>query len=438
MLLDKMGKGIVLREIIAFLYILSCLVMPLVGYEYYSRANFLAKLWVRYMPVPFETYYAYALPATAFFCLGLLMPFPAARDNEQGAGLGRLFDSIKRNLTVAKSGSLALLVIGFVTSFLIRFLPSALQYFATLIFFGSFAGLLYVYFSPSFRYKRLILIGYPLLMAVNAITSGMFTLVAYMGITVASFLIVGKKPSLLRKLVIFIFASFFFIVLQNVKHSYREFIWRNAYQGDRISLFSDLFVTNVQKGEGLFDTKTFFPIYIRANQGYNVALVMNRMPSVQPYDNGNNLMKAFASAFVPRFLWPDKPEAGGAFNMKYYTGVTIMGWSTNVGPLGEAYGSFGVVGGVVYMFLLGLLIRLVYGKIFSIANKMPLLVCWLPVIFYQVVSSAETDSLTIFNSLIKSCFFVWLIYKVNPSWFGIARPGSMPARRRELTIPGKV
>ncbi len=52
-------------------------------------------------------------------------------------------------------------------------------------------------------------------------------------------------------------------------------------------------------------------------------------------------------------FWPDKPMAGGKYNMKYYTGINIVGWSTNVGPLGEAWGSFGKVGGIIYMFFIG-------------------------------------------------------------------------------------
>jgi hypothetical protein len=74
-----------------------------------------------------------------------------------------------------------------------------------------------------------------------------------------------------------------------------------------------------------------------------------------------------ASAFVPRFLWADKPMAGGIANMKYYTGYTIKGYTTNVGPLGEAYGSFGVTGGVVFMMVLGTFIRFAYKKVFSLS-----------------------------------------------------------------------
>ncbi|WP_315819863.1 hypothetical protein [Paraflavitalea speifideaquila] len=177
----------------------------------------------------------------------------------------------------------------------------------------------------------------------------------------------------------------------------------------------------IKNGDLLFEERAVFNTYIRTNQGFNVALVMRRIPSYQPYDNGNNLFKVMAASIVPRFLWPDKPEAGGKFNMKYYAGYSIKGWSTNIGPLGEAYGSFGVVGGILFMFLLGIFIRWSYKLVFTISKRIPLLICWIPVLFYQITYSGETDTLQILNSLVKSAFFIWLLYKLLPGWFGIEK-----------------
>src|SRR4029077_12742263 len=134
------------------------------------------------------------------------------------------------------------------------------------------------------------------------------------------------------------------------------------------------------------------PVYMRTNQGYNITVVMRRIPANQDFDNGNHLILTAASALVPRLIWPDKPKAGGQESMKYYTGYNIEGWSTNVSPLGEAYGSFGPIGGILYMFGLGLFIRWVYKKVFITAQKLPLLVLWIPVLFYQITYSMETDS----------------------------------------------
>jgi len=117
---------------------------------------------------------------------------------------------------------------------------------------------------------------------------------------------------------------------------------------------------------------------------------------------------------VPRFMWADKPMAGGAANMQYYAGYTIKGYTVNIGPLGEAYGSFGVTGGIIFMMVLGAFIRFAYGAVFRLAGRFPLLVFWLPVLFYQVTYSGENDTLQILNSLMKSAFFIWLLYKAFP------------------------
>ncbi|MEO5684470.1 MAG: hypothetical protein ABIQ88_17650 [Chitinophagaceae bacterium] len=421
MLLDKIGKGIVLRETIAFLYVFTCLVMPIIGYNFYDASNRLAKLWVRYMPVPVETYFVFALPAVSFFCFALTLPFATRNNTEEGQGLRDLINRIKTNLLAHPKTGWMIAGVGLAVSFVVNFLPAGLQFFATLFYFGSFAGLLYTHYSPNFKYKKLSMWLFGLFILNNALVLGMFTIVAYMGFTIFSFFLLGKRISMFKKLFIFIAAAFLLIVLQNVKLTYRNYVWHSNYSGSKMALFSELFFENIQKGGDLVEKNAFFQIYTRANQGYNVALVMRRIPAVKPFDNGNNLLTNFASAFVPRFLWPDKPEAGGKFNMEYYAGWRIHGWSTNVGPLGEAYGSFGVTGGIVYMFFLGLFIRWIYLQVFKITRTIPLLVCWLPVFFFQIISSSETDSLQIFNSLIKASFFVWLLYKVWPQWFGVIK-----------------
>jgi hypothetical protein len=85
---------------------------------------------------------------------------------------------------------------------------------------------------------------------------------------------------------------------------------------------------------------------------------MSWIPYRKDFDKGDRLGKVVLSSIVPRFLWQDKPMAGGQENVLYYAGWRIQGWSTNVGPLGEGYGAFGVAGGILFMGLLGIYIRL--------------------------------------------------------------------------------
>jgi hypothetical protein len=207
-------------------------------------------------------------------------------------------------------------------------------------------------------------------------------------------------------------------IVQNVKTSYRDITWRQTEVDNKTSLFGDILVDKLANFDKALDVDGFFPVYMRMNQGFNITLVMKRIPAQQDFDNGSRLLTTGFSALVPRFLWQDKPEAGGKESMKYFTGLQIEGWSTNVSPLGEAYGSFGPIGGIFYMFMLGLFIRWAYKKIFTISQKIPLMILWIPVLFYQVTFCMETDSLQIFNSLLKGAFFLWLLYKLTPGWFG--------------------
>lgn len=418
MLMDKLGKGIVLREATALLYAFICLLMPLIGYNFYNSNDTLSRIWVKYMPVSENIYFGYALPAIAFFSLAITWPLSFREEADAGVQLQLLVQRIKNALKKEKRAGIILITIGVAVSLIINRLPTGVQFFATICFFASFSGLLYIYFSPNFLFKKWIVLFFILFIVLNAINGGMFTIVAYMGITIFSFFYIGKKTSLFKKIFFLLFAGAFFIVLQNTKKTYRSYTWRSHYyEGNHFLLFNKLFLDNLKKGDALIEKDAFFPVYIRANQGYNIALVMRRMPAIVPYDEGENLLIGFASALVPRVLWPNKPEAGGKANMKYYAGVQIRGWSTNVGPLGEAYGSFGTKGGIVFMFFLGLFIRFFYKILFKFTRKTPVLLCWLPVLFFQTTYSGETDTLQIFNSLIKTAFFIWLIFKLFPKLF---------------------
>jgi hypothetical protein len=150
-------------------------------------------------------------------------------------------------------------------------------------------------------------------------------------------------------------------------------------------------------------------------------MVMKRIPVVQDFDEGDMVFKSLLASVTPRFLWPDKPMAGGHFNMKYYAGITITNYSTNVGPLGELYGAFGMLGGIAALSLLAFYIRFVYFKVWRISMKYPIMILWLPVIFYQATYSAENDVLQILNSTLKTAFFLWLLSKIRPTWFGIEK-----------------
>jgi hypothetical protein len=424
-LINKLGKGIVLLETIAFLYIFTCVFMPYLGYVLYPKSENLSFLWKRFMPVNERIYFSFTLPALCLFCMVLTWPLKTGKFSSEFEMIQYLRIRIVEKLSNHRQVGLVIISIGLVFSFIYPYIPGSFQFFVLLFYFSSFAGLLYVYYTPSLRYKYWIIGGFSLFLLLNALNTGMFTVVAYMGLTIFSFFFLGNKASFFKKFSFFIIGFLLLIVLQNTKKEFRAFTWGKKYEGSKVELFSEIFVNNFSKGEDLFAKNTFFPIYMRTNQGFNIALVMKRFPSIYPHDNGKFMVTNVASSLVPRFLWPDKPEAGGKFNMKYYTGWTITNWSTNIGPLGEAYGAFGFWGGILFMGLLALFVRWIYKRLITLSFRYnPLLICWIPVLFYQVTYSGETDTLQIVNALLKTAFFIFLLYRIVPTWFGNSREGN--------------
>ena len=203
MILDKLGKGIVLREFIAFYGLFVCILMPMLGYTVYNQDNFLAKLWVRYMFIPKEKYFGFALPAMSIFCLGICWPVRSRKASDQGPLLQLAMDRIKLQLSHIPKRSIYIISIGIVANFISPFLPEALSFFGILFFWSSFAGVLYLFYTPGFKRKNLILILFAFFILTTALRNGMFTLVAYMGITMFSFFFLGKKTSFWKKLSFF-------------------------------------------------------------------------------------------------------------------------------------------------------------------------------------------------------------------------------------------
>jgi hypothetical protein len=437
-ILDKLGKGLVLRELVVLHTIFICLIMPSVGYNVYNIDNYLARIFYRFMLVPEDTYFGFALPAVCAFSLS--MCYPVINKGiilDEGNSFKNLLQLARNELKRHSKTGIIIVVTGVLSFFFIGLVPEEVKFAVTLLFFSAFAGILYIYYSPPLPSKNILLILFILFILGLAIQSGVFTVVVYMGITLFSFLFLGKRYALWKKFLVFIVGCFVLFIVQNVKTSYRDITWKGKEVDNKSTLFVDVALDKLSNIDKLINVDGFFTVYMRTNQGYNITAVMRRIPANQDFDDGSHLLLTGASALVPRLIWPDKPQAGGKESMKYYTGYNIEGWSTNVSPLGEAYGSFGPIGGIFYMFALGIFIRWVYKRVFIIVQKLPLLVLWIPVLFYQITYSMETDSLQIFNSLLKGALFIWLLYKLSPGWFGkpLKQPGTRGNfRRRPLAV----
>jgi hypothetical protein len=421
-LLDKWGKGIILREIIALHAVLVLLLMPLIGYKFYTIDNPLAELWVKYMPIGELVYFQFVFPAVLVFILVLCWPISAIKAIDDGELFVRKMELSLHKLQSSRINPILLVLGGSVMYFIQPYLPAILQYVGYLFYTASFAGFLMLYLNSKAKYRKLFMGYFIVFVLYVSITSTMFTIVVYMGMTMSSFLYLNLNVSLWKKITFFLLISGLIVALQSVKGIYRSSPDASTGSQNRGLYLGKLLTQEISRGYRGYSSDRFFPIYYRANQGFLVAQVIKYIPEKKQFDNGAYLSLALFSSLIPRLFWPDKPMAGGRFTTKYFTGEELVGnTSMNVSPVGEAYGSFGPIFGVVYMGLLAFLIRIVYTTFLSLANTIPLLIYWFPVIFFQVTYSMETDSLQIFNSLFKSGVFVFILYLLSPTSFGVEK-----------------
>ena len=374
------------------------------------------------MPIDEISYFQFVLPAVIIFNLLLCWPVSSKQRQDEGVFFQLRIRKSLKVLNLSKINPKLFIVLGSLMYFSQRYLPVDFQYIGYLFFTSSFVGFLMLYLNPLERYRFFFMIYFVLFLVYVSISSSMFTIVVYMGMTISSFLFIGLTISFWRKIFMVIGVSFFLFALQNFKNALRNSSLSNI--NDRSSAFylNQMFTQESGSRSTTLKSDDFFISYVRANQGFLVAKVIKYFPSAKEFDNGTYLGQAIFSSLIPRVFWPDKPKAGGKFTVEYFTGEKLVGnTSMNVSPVGEAYGSFGPGLGILYMALLALFIRGVYLWFIYLTNSIPFLIFWFPVIFYQLTYSMETDSLQIFNSLIKSGTFVFILYVISPSLFGVER-----------------
>ncbi len=110
-ILDKLGKGLVLRELVVLHTIFICLIMPSVGYNVYNYDNYLARIFYRFMQVPEDTYFGFTLPAICAFSIA--MCFPVIKNKQvldEGNSFKKLLDNVMKELRVRVSRGITIVV----------------------------------------------------------------------------------------------------------------------------------------------------------------------------------------------------------------------------------------------------------------------------------------------------------------------------------------
>jgi hypothetical protein len=213
---------------------------------------------------------------------------------------------------------------------------------------------------------------------------------------------VKLRPSMKTKLATLAAFAGVMLFIQATKMQYREYVWGTGYSGSRIMLLfriasgdtgSD---DDIPIGTGLIDSTV-----IRINQGWIISRIMQMVPAYVPRADGETVRDAVFATLVPRFLYPNKPKAGGRENYERFTGYPLERASMGISLLGEGYANFGVLGAPLFLLAVGLIYSVAFRFVFWIGEKEPTLILWLPLLFLHVVK-AESELVVVLNYLVKA------------------------------------
>jgi len=403
--LEMLGKKIVILELTNIMAALTCLLMPVIFYHEYTRENYLARIWVKYMPVSSDDYFSFMIPAVIALAIGLRFPLSKAKVNISPKVY---IDNVKRILSSKPSVGLTLIATGLVSGFLDFLSPSSLKQVFYLMDHLTYVGVFYVIYSPS-KHKRIIVPSVIVLMIAQSLITGMFGELIFLMACSLILILLGKKIPFQRKVLVAVAGMALIIVIQSVKVDYRTRAWSGT--GTDPTYFAELVTDRITNPASMLEPNKLFFSAIRMNQGWLVAMTMNRVPTKFDFAYGETIWKSVAAAIVPRFLWKDKPNAGGKENLKRFWGYSLVGFSMNIGPFGEAYANFDKIGGVIYLFFYGLFFNFMLSAILKFADKRPTIVLWLPFLFIYSIS-VETDLLTTMSYLVKGLIFTWVVFKI--------------------------
>jgi hypothetical protein len=355
------------------------------------------------MKIPEDEYFLYAFPAVIFFIIGLHLRAGNAKGERLDLQEIRTF--ISNNKLVAP----ILIGVGFFASIVSNYFSSDLAFVFYLIGSFKFIGLFLLILGE----KRVNLIAFFLVVGsvvISSLGSGMFHDLLTWIIFLAAVFAIKYAVSFYVKitgLVIFIFVA---TTIQLLKSDYRVLTSIDDNQAG-IETFAKVYQQENMK-EGVFNFQKIAQSNVRINQGFIVTNIMFTVPEKEPYANGEELKDILKAAFLPRILAPDKLKAGDRSLFRKYSGIPItQGTSMGLSSVGDAYINFGVLGGIVFMFFLGLMYSEVLVFFFNIQSRFPLIILFSPLIFYYPIRP-DCELQTILGHLVKSIFVVFATFYI--------------------------
>lgn len=353
------------------------------------------------MKVPETEYFTYVLPAVILFIAGLHI--------NAGKLKGEVLNEKEIVRFVDRVGKLPLVFIGvgFISGFVSDMAGSEFGFVFYLLSGFKFIGLFMLLLSSKqLNTWALVLVFGSII--ITTLQSAMFHDFLTWLIMLGAVLAIKYKPGTTLKA----FAAAGFILLavtiQQVKGDYRKAAYTGSGGGAGLASFENAVNGGTEK-KSLFSFANLAESNVRINQGFIVTNIMRNIPANMPYSNGEELYQILEAAFLPRILAPDKLNAGDRTIFTKYSAIPLQpGTSMALSSVGDAYINFGVLGGCILMFCLGLLFSLVLNGFYKLSKFYPFLLLFTPLVFYYPIRP-DCELQTLLGHLVKSCMLIYVM-----------------------------
>lgn len=351
------------------------------------------------MQVPEEVYFSYALPAVLSFIVGLHLTAGKLRGEVPDEKALVLFLEKNKDLPYWFIG------IGFASSFAAGFFSSDLAFVFYLLGNFKFIGLfLLILGGRQLKILPLVIV-YGSVIG-SSLVGGMFHDLMTWLIMTGAVLAIRYKPSIKVKAIVTFSFILFTIILQQIKGDYRTALGQGEESGT--GTFAKVYEQNQKQGS-FFNPEQLAQSSVRINQGFIITYILKTVPAQEPFANGDEMLQILEAAVLPRILDPGKLTAGDHSVFYKYSHIPLrQGTSMGLSSVGDAYVNFGLVGGCIFMLILGLFYSEVLNLFSKYGKEFPILLLFTTLVFYYPIRP-DCELQTILGHLVKSCFLIFIV-----------------------------
>ena len=142
------------------------------------------------------------------------------------------------------------------------------------------------------------------------------------------------------------------------------------------------------------------------------------MPSVLPFENGDNWLLSLEFTTTPRFLNPDKPSYDATEKTKKYTGIRYSGRkegvSFSLGYFPDCFIDFGIYGMMIMLFAIGMVYMFIYSYLLRKSSSNLVFNYAVVGAFFLEFNALEMDSTyflgRLFASLVTFFFLIQFVF----------------------------